>query len=481
MKKNNLWNANEVSSILDSKIYGSNEWVANNVSIDSRTVKKGDLFIALNGPNYDGYNFLKDAFENGAIASIVNKIPQSLKSQNFIKVNDTFKALNQLGIAGRERGEYHVIGITGSVGKTTTKDFLSKILETLSTCHSSYENNNNKFGVPLSLAKIPRNTNYVVQEIGMSYPGEISKLSELLKPNLSIITSIGTSHIANFKNINQIALAKSEIFYEMSNNATVLLPKNNTKYSILHNEAIKAGIKNVFSFGDDINNHAKLIDASFFKNHFIVKAEIFGEFIKFKLNGHLSHNIYNALSSILASKLLGLEIKDCGEILQEITLKPGRGKVKRFYTKSGGQGTLIDDCYNSSLESMSSSIMSLRNISNNRPVLILGDILELGKHSSDKHESLIPLIVDSNPRVVISIGKEMTNILKKLKLDCQKFSFNNSLNASSKVLALINDNDYVLIKGSNGMKLKTIVKKLEANTPAKNQFKHNNEESHNVI
>ena len=444
-------------------------------------MKKGDLFIALKGPNYDGHNFLKDAFENGAIAAVVNKIPQSLELQNFIKVKDTFKALNQLGIAGRERGDFNVIGITGSVGKTTTKDFLSKILETFSTCHSSYENNNNKFGVPLSLAKIPRNTNYVVQEIGMSYPGEISKLSELLRPNLSIITSVGTSHIANFKNINQIAMAKSEIFYEMSKNASVILPKNNTKYSILLNEAKKAGIKNIFSFGDDIHTHAKLIDAKFFENHFIIKAEIFGEIIKFKLNGHLSHNIYNALSSILASKILGLEIKDCGEILQEITLKPGRGKIQQFYTKFGGQGTLIDDCYNSSFESMSSSITSLRNISNNRPVLILGDILELGKHSSYKHELLIPLIEECNPRVVISIGKEMTNILKKIRVDCEKFAFNNSFNASSKILALINDNDYVLIKGSNGMKLKIIVRQLETYIPPKNQLKQINEESQNVI
>ena len=459
--KKSLWNNIEVISTVDGVTQGLDSWDATGVSIDSRNTVKGDIFIALKGNNHDGHRYVNDAFKNGAIAAIIQDTPNQInKNKAYIKVDNTYQALDNLAVLGRNRNDCKLLGITGSVGKTTTKDYLYAILNEHSNCHANKFNYNNRIGVPLSLAQIPRDCDFVVQEMGMSNFNEILKLSEIAKPNLALITAIGGSHLENFQSLKDIAIAKSEIFKHMTKDGIAILPSDSKFKEILISEAKNSGIHKILFFGENKNSEARLISINSNSSYIDITADIMGENIEFKISGHLPHNSQNAIAAILAAKTLGIENSNFYSCISKVPLLEGRGQIQRINLKNNKHFSVIDDCYNASSESMISSIQSLTFFTNHNPVLVLGDILELGNFSETEHEKLIPFIEKSNPRLFISIGKEMLKISKKLNLNCNRIHFPNSLLASKKIPSLIQYKDIVLIKGSNGLNLKKIVSNL---------------------
>ena len=258
-----LWNSHELCKAVNGKSLNKSFWQANSISIDTRSIKDGGVFFALKGNKVDGHKFINHAFKNGAIAVVVNK-KYKIKddNKNIIEVDDTYKALEALGVNRREVSLSKLIAITGSVGKTTVKDYLFSILSNKFHCYANEGNYNNKIGVPLSISQIPKNAKFAIQEMGMSFSNEIKYLSNLTKPNLSIITNIGSSHLGNFKNLSDIALAKSEIFYGMKKDGIVILPGESKHLDILKSEARNHGLKNLFFFGTD-SNHDCFITVSY--------------------------------------------------------------------------------------------------------------------------------------------------------------------------------------------------------------------------
>jgi len=453
-----LWNDLEVILTINGKSLGLGHWNASGISIDSRKSLKGDIFVALKGEKFDGHRFINDAFKRGAIAAIIEEFPPKINNNKaYIKVQNTYEALDKLAILGRERSNCKLIGITGSIGKTTTKDYLFSIINDFSNCHASKFNYNNRIGVPLSLSQIPRECNYVVQEMGMSHFNEIAKLSEISKPDLAIITSIGGSHLENFESIEEIAIAKSEIFKHMSKDGVAILPSDSKYKGILISEAKNSGIENILFFGKSKSSDARLISINVKLNYIEIKADLMGKIINIRISGHLPHNSQNALAAILAAKSLGIENVKFFNNIFKVPMLEGRGKLKKINLNNNESFSIIDDCYNASSESMISSIQSLKFFKNHNHVLILGDMLELGNFSSSEHNKLIPVIENSKPRLFISIGKEILNISKKLNLNCHKIHFPNSTSALKRIPSLVEHKDVILIKGSNGLNLKKIV------------------------
>ena len=452
-----LWNSYELCEAINGKSLDNSSWQANSISIDTRSIKDGGVFFALKGNKVDGHKFINHAFENGAVAVVVNKKHKiDHENKNIIKVDDTYKALETLGVNRREVSLSKLIAITGSVGKTTVKDYLFSILNNKFHCYANEGNYNNKIGVPLSISQIPKNAKFAIQEMGMSFSNEIKYLSNLTKPDISIITNIGSSHLGNFKNLSDIALAKSEIFYGMKKDGIVILPGDSKHLDILKSEARNHGLKNLFFFGTDNNHDCFIVSKRNRYNIIEVTVSIMGEKLSFKINSHQNHNILNTTAAILASKTLGLTNKEIDQSLSVFNSVERRGKIYYLNHPSGSKVTLIDDSYNASYESTSSALKSLRNLSLSKPLLILGDMLELGKFSSQEHKKLIPIIKNTNPRLVIFIGEAMSKISKEINSHFDCICFESSQKAEKEIRNLIKNNDLVLIKGSNGMNLNLI-------------------------
>ena len=246
-----IFSAEELHSIVGGKLF-KNDWLVSGISIDSRTIKKNELFIALKAKR-DGNDFIVSAIENGAKAAIINKIPKDLpKNFPFILVNNSVEALYSIAKYSRKKYEGRVIAITGSVGKTSTKDILTKMLSTFGVTHSSQKSFNNHLGVPLTLANIPKNADYVICEIGMNSKGEIEPLSKLVAPDVAIITNISAAHLASFKNLREIAYEKASICFGLKKNGLLIFSVDNRFYELVNNFVKERKLKSV-TFGSNEN------------------------------------------------------------------------------------------------------------------------------------------------------------------------------------------------------------------------------------
>jgi len=460
--KSVLWNSLDLCNAVKGKLVGKSNWNGSGISINTKNTQVGDVFIALKGNKKDGHEFINEAFEKGAVAAIVNKgFSKLLLSRCYVLVEDTYKALDELGKNARERSNATLIGITGSVGKTTTKDYLYSILNKNSLCFANKGNHNNRIGVPLSLSQIDKNTKFAIQEMGMSLPGEIKFLSNYSKPNCSIITSIGGSHLANFNNIKEIANTKAEIFYGMEKDGLVILPGDCKYLEILKSKAYSLGLKNILYFGKTKGNDAQILSTKFKYNLIDVKIILMGQEVNYKIHSHQPHNIINSTAAILAAKAMGLDFEEIKSSISNLYIREGRGNIFYLNHPSGSKVTLVNDSYNASFQSTASAILSLRNLSLSPPLLILGDMLELGKFSEIEHNKLIPLIKSIKPRLLVAIGEQMSKIAKSLETNYKTICFDSTNIAINEVPNLIQNNDLILIKGSNGMGLNLVVNSIK--------------------
>ena len=460
--KSVLWNSLDLCNAVKGKLVGKSNWNGSGISINTKNTQVGDVFIALKGNKKDGHEFINEAFEKGAVAAIVNKgFSKLLLSRCYVLVEDTYKALDELGKNARERSNATLIGITGSVGKTTTKDYLYSILNKNSLCFANKGNHNNRIGVPLSLSQIDKNTKFAIQEMGMSLPGEIKFLSNYSKPNCSIITSIGGSHLANFNNIKEIANTKAEIFYGMEKDGLVILPGDCKYLEILKSKAYSLGLKNILYFGKTKGNDAQILSTKFKYNLIDVKIILMGQEVNYKIHSHQPHNIINSTAAILAAKAIGLDFEEIKSSISNLYIREGRGNILYLNHPSGSKVTLVNDSYNASFQSTASAILSLRNLSLSPPLLILGDMLELGKFSEIEHNKLIPLIKSIKPRLLVAIGEQMSKIAKSLETNYKTICFDSTNIAINEVPNLIQNNDLILIKGSNGMGLNLVVNSIK--------------------
>ena len=460
---NIIWTAAEAIQATGGHCSGKN-WSAMGISIDTRTLQAGDIFVALQGDNGDGHEYVAQAIEKGAVVAIVTKQIDGVSDNKLLIVDDTLKAMEALGQAARARTSAKVIGITGSVGKTGTKEMLSIALEGQGQTHASIKSYNNHWGVPLSLSTMHAGTDYGVFEMGMNHAGEIAPLSQMVKPDVSIITTIAAVHVGNFDDgIDGIIEAKAEIFDGMAEGTSAVLNRDIPAFDTLQEKAQSKNLK-VYSFGEHEDADAKIIECLEAANGSRVKAEVMGEEINFTLQIAGRHIVHNALSVLLAVKLSGADVQKAAQALAKQTPIIGRGK--RELIESGIKDnpiTLIDESYNASPAAMSAAFKVLALVDpgrGGRRIAVLGDMLELGKDSAKMHEDLKLPLKAANVDLVYTCGQNMRKLYDTLPANQRGAHKETSRELSEIVPDVLVPGDVVMVKGSLGSKMGVVVEAL---------------------
>lgn len=432
------WSSHEAAIATKGEVFSS--WSGGKLVFDSRLIEKGDIYIALPGASTDGHNFVKNAFENGASSAIVSRLLKGIDKEKLLLVQDCLKALNDMANYKRSKSKAKFIGITGSVGKTSTKEILGLALKAHGKTFISRENYNNFLGVPINLASIPDDTEYAIIEMGMDHAGEITPLSNLTKPNIAIITSIENIHRANFDSIEGIAKAKAEIFSGMNNSGIVILNNNSNCYDLL-----KDFVKNhqIITIGLD----SKLLHYQVINNNTKADLVILGTEVSIEFNCIMAkHQIHNMLTSLTCVAALGLDPLKSVPNIKTFTLPRGRGLVIKINLE-GKNITLIDDSYNAGPVSIKAALKNM-NYYTGRKVAILGDMIDMGPESKTLHVGLKEDIIANNIDKVICFGKLMKDLYEVLPEE-KKLGHYLTLKELAKNLAdMLQNNDILLMKGS---------------------------------
>ena len=429
--------------------------------INSKEVKKDDIFFAIKGKKNDGNRFVKQSFKRKASVAIVNRIQNNLNKRPQIKVKNTLKFLTDTSKILRKNINTKIIAITGSCGKTTLKELLGNSLKKISKVSISPKSYNNKYGVPLSLFNLSQNDDYGVLEVGMDKKGEIDYLSKIIQPDVSVITNINYAHAKNFRNINQIALAKSEIIHNTKPKGQVVLNADDNFFKLHKKLALKNNLK-VISFGvKSQKSDVKFVNIKREgKNYKInIKTNNLKKF--FLISNNFQNNIYNVLAALAVMNIYIDIFKLNKNIFLNFEIPVGRGdfskvKINNKYIN------LIDESYNSNPLSLKSAILNYDKIDTNKSkkYLLLGDMLELGSHSKKLHQSIVPIINQTKVDKVFVKGKNAILIFKRLS----KIKKGRVLYSKSQIIELIkndlNNNDYLMIKASNATGFNKIVKDL---------------------
>ncbi len=454
-----LWHSGEAAQAMGADAPGLSDTPIRGVSIDSRTVRPGDLFFAIAGERHDGHAFVQSALGQGAAAAVVSRAYQGEGA--LLRVDDPLEAMNALARAARARTSGTIIGVTGSVGKTGTKEMLRLMLGAQGPAHASEKSYNNLWGVPLSLARMPRETRFGVFEMGMNHAGEITPLTRMVRPHLAIITTVGPVHIEFFESEEGIADAKAEIFEGLEPGGSAILPADNTHFERLAAHARRAGAK-IVPFGEREGSGARLVNFKADAEGSQVRADILGHAVSFRLNAPGRHLASNAIAALAAVKLAGGDVEGAALALAGFDAPEGRGRQTVFETPDGPV-LLIDESYNANPASMKAALQvlaSLRRPGIARRVAVLGDMLELGHGSAQYHAQLADAIDFAGVDLVFCAGPHMAHLHERLPLSHRGPYAAASDDLTDAVLAAIRAGDAVMVKGSLGSRMGRIVEAL---------------------
>ena len=455
-----LWCANEIAEAVGSTSHSN--WSASGVSIDSRTIKPGDLFIALRGPNFDGHDFIGDAFERGASGSLIsNKPAVSVNREKLILVEDTYEGLKKLCLFARSRSTNCIAAVTGSVGKTSVTSKIAYLLGQQGVVASTEGNLNNLFGVPLSVARLPKVADFAVFELGMSQPGEIAILTKLVKPLVAMITNIEVAHLGNFNSIEDIAREKAEILLGVQKGGTAILNIDNQQFNLLSHIARGSGIR-VVTYGSLEEANFRLVSCQDQNDKTLVTANFNGKNFEYTVGNYGFHWVHNSIGVLAALESLGADISKAAQDFSGVRPREGRGQVHKLKT-SGLTFGLIDDSYNANPASVSAAIATLSKFPNSeggRRILVLGDMLELGNNEKEFHTDLAAQIVTSNINLVYATGSLMKNMFFELPEEKRAVWSENKTDLSDALCSGLSQGDLILVKGSFGMGMREIVIRL---------------------
>ncbi len=460
-----LWTHDEAATATAGRAVGEQTapWTAQGVSIDSRTLEENDLFIAISGPNFDGHDFVAKAFAAGASAAMVSRIPDGLEgSPPLLLVEDTQKGLDDLAMAARERTTARITAITGSVGKTGIKEALRLALEPQGATTATMGNLNNQLGVPLSLARMPRDSAFGVFELGMNHPGEIVPLSKMVRPHVAVITSIEPVHSEFFASVAHIADAKAEIFQGMDQ-GTAILPRENPFFPVLAETARERGVTRITGFGAHPEAEARLVECDLQPLTSHITADICDVAIGYGLNMPGRHWVINSLAILAAVEALGGDVKAAAETLSTLKAVEGRGSHFRL-PLGGGECELFDESYNASPASIRAAISVLRHAKPQgagRRIAVLGDMLELGKRSAPMHAGLARDLEKANIDLVFTAGTQMKHLRDALPAEMRGGHAANAAALAPMVKAALKPGDVITVKGSYGSRMRDVVTALK--------------------
>jgi UDP-N-acetylmuramoyl-tripeptide--D-alanyl-D-alanine ligase len=460
-----LWTVEAMAAAIGAEREGALPQSVPGISIDSRTLAPGDAFFAIQGDHRDGHDFVAAALASKAGLAVAaadrrSELPQDVP---LLVVPDVLAALRALAAAARARLQGKVIGVTGSVGKTGTKEALRLALSQDGETHASAASYNNHWGVPLSLARCPASARYAVLEMGMNHAGEIEPLSRLARPHVAIITTVAPVHLEFFGSLAKIADAKAEIFLGLEAGGAAVINRDNSQFAHLKRRAKQAGVARIVSFGEHEQADARLIKCALHPGCSAVQADILGTELTYKIGAPGRHLVHNSLAVLAAAVLVGADLALAALALADFKPASGRGAAFEI-DLPGGPATVIDESYNANPASMAAALALLgqRPVgARGRRIAVLGDMLELGPRGRALHRGLLASVDANAIDLVFCCGPLMRALWRALPASRRGGYAEDSAALEPQVLSAVGAGDVVMVKGSLGSRMAPIVKALQ--------------------
>ena len=458
-----LWTETELVAAFGAAPSAPMSGRVSGVSIDSRTLEAGDLFFAIRGDAHDGHDHVARAFEAGASAAIVLR-ERGTELATFgpvFAVEDPLKAMERLGVAARARSEAKIVGVTGSVGKTTAKEMLRAMLAACGLTHASAASYNNHWGVPLTLARLPKDARFAVIEMGMNHAGEIAPLTRMARPHAALVTTIAPVHMEYLGSIEAIANAKAEIFLGLEPHGTAVLNRDAPQFERLREAAASRGAR-ILSFGRGVDCDARLLDVEAINGGSRVSARVSGRELAFELGAPGVHMAQNALGALLSADALGADVQACAAALRPFSPQKGRGE--RFLLPTpDGPATIIDESYNANPASMRAALALLAAAKpgpKGRRIAVIGDMLELGPKAEAMHAELAADLSANHVDLLFGAGPLTRALYEAAPASMRAAWTERSSELTDEVARTLRGGDIAMVKGSNGSRMGPLVAAL---------------------
>jgi UDP-N-acetylmuramoyl-tripeptide--D-alanyl-D-alanine ligase len=459
-----LWTVDAMAAAAGAERAGLLPQVITGISIDSRSAKTGEAFFAVKGDVHDGHDFVAAALGQGAALAVVAQDRRDGYGGDapLLVVDDVLEALRQVARAARLRAEAKVVAVTGSVGKTSTKEALALALAPSGETHASRASFNNHWGVPLSLARMAATAQYGVFEIGMNHAGEITPLVHLVRPHVAIITAVEPVHLEHFASVEAIADAKAEIFAGLDPGGAAVICRDNPHFARLRRRAEEAGVANIVSFGEHADAQARVLKCALHPDCSTAEAEILGKPVTYKIGAPGRHLVMNSLAVLTAASLVGADLARAAIALAQQTPAAGRGtRINLEFPK--GRALLIDESYNANPTSMRAALALLGQAAigpGGRRIAVLGDMLELGSAGEELHRDLVDAIRHNGIDLVYCAGPLMAALWEALPSARRGGYAKSAAELEPQVAAAVRAGDAVMVKASNGSRMGPLVKAL---------------------
>jgi UDP-N-acetylmuramyl-tripeptide synthetase/UDP-N-acetylmuramoyl-tripeptide--D-alanyl-D-alanine ligase len=456
-----LWTAAAIAEAARGRLDGP-DCAVTGISIDTRTLHPGDAYFAIRGDRFDGHAFVDAAYKAGAAAAVVSETADPPAGRAAVLVDDVLDALGDLGRAARARSTAQIVAITGSVGKTGTKEALRRALSASGPTHASLASHNNHWGVPLTLSRMPPDSSYGVFEIGMNHAGEIAPLTQMVRPHVAVVTTVGPVHIEFFGSVEAIAHAKAEIFQGLEPGGVAVLNGDDPATDVLRADATAAGVGRIVTFGTATDADVRLLDLDAGPDRSTVTAQVFGKTVRYVMGAPGRHSAMNSLAVLAAVDLVGADVTAGAETLASLEAGTGRGKQTDLSTL-GGRLRLIDDAFNANPSSVRAAIDMLALTptgEGGRRIAVLGDMLELGTNAPAYHRDLAGPLLAAGIDLVFCSGPLMRILFDALPSACRGAHADTAADLAPLVSEAVAAGDVVLVKGSKASRMTDVVSAL---------------------
>jgi UDP-N-acetylmuramoyl-tripeptide--D-alanyl-D-alanine ligase len=459
-----LWTVDAIAAATGAERVGQLPQAVTGISIDSRTVKAGEAFFAIKGDTHDGHDFVAAALKQGAALAAVarNRRDGYGDDAPLMVVDDVLESLREVARAARARSAAKIVAVTGSVGKTSTKDALALALASSGEAHVSPASFNNHWGVPLSLARMAPAARYGVFEIGMNHAGEITPLVRMVRPHVAIITAVEPVHLEFFASVAEIADAKAEIFLGLEPGGAAVINRDNPHFARLRRRAEEASVHNIVSFGEHAGAEARLLKCALHPDCSTVEAKILDQPITYKIGAPGRHLVMNSLAVLAAASLVGADLARAAVALAQQAPAAGRG-TRIALELPGGGALVIDESYNANPTSMRAALALLGQAllgPGGRRIAVIGDMLELGPTSEDLHRGLIDAIRHNGIDLIYCAGPLMAALWDVLPPARRGGYAKTATELEPQVVAAVRAGDVIMVKASAGSRMAPIVKAL---------------------